>query len=282
MSLVIENSAPFPVIAGGSGVVTAVHLAPGEEITAGDPVVSVDDRDWLAFTAEAPPWRDITAGMAGDDVARVQEFLDALGFPAGADAGRATDATAEGFRQLNQSLGRGSEDRVFHRDTVLWIGPEPLAVSEVSVQVGEAVSDGVTVLLGPDRPGTVLVEEPESAMDSGSEYVLAVGDVAVPYTVESGLIDDPEAAATIADALPGGEGGGIVRLAEPVEVATMPVSAIVTDPDGRTCVFEDVTGDPTPVETIGGSLSTAQVSEEWIGRLVLVNPHEVREDVSCD
>lgn len=279
--LTVEYSQPLTVAAAGSGVVTDVHVAAGEELAAGEPVISVDDQEWMSFVADAPLWRDLSLDMTGDDVARAQDFLAALELPAGTVPGRVTGATAEGFRQFNQLLGRGNDDRVFHRSTVLWVGAGPLAVHEVAVQVGDVVAANEPVLFGPTLPVSVLVEESDPITDPDGPYVLAVREVTVPYTPGSGRVDDPESAETIAELLPNGEGAGRVQLADPVEVATLPVAAIVTDADGRTCVFEDVAGPPVPLEVAGGTLANAEVPTEWVGRQVLANPREVREDLSC-
>jgi len=279
--LTVEHSAPFQAVVAGAGVVTDLHVGAGDEVGPGDKLVSIDDQVRIAFAAPAPLWRDIGLGAEGEDVERVRDFLAALDLPAGTVPGRATAATVEGIRQLNQSLGRGSGDRVLRRETLLWIGPEPMPVSRLLVEIGEVLAAGQAVMEGPSRPVTVTAETPQPRSWPEAEYVLAVGDVEVPYDPRTGRVHDPESTAAIAEALGGDEGGGTVKLAAPEEVGTLRASAVVTDPAGRTCVFESVSAPPTPIEVTGGSLSTVEVPADWAGRPVLANPREVREDLSC-
>jgi biotin carboxyl carrier protein len=266
----------------GPGLVTRVSVRVGQRVSVGDPVVAVNDRVRLAFSAPAPLWRDIAFGTRGADVARLQGFLTALGHQAGSTRGTATAATVAGIRALNRSLGYGASDGTLHRESLVWIGPEPLTVAEVAVRPGDTVGDGATLLRGPAPAAAVAVTEPDVFTPAGERYVLAVGDAQAPYVTGSLRVEEREAVAAIARALRGQlEGSGVIRLAAPERVGTLPVSAIVTDGDGRMCLFDSVAGAPIPVTPIGGSLSAADVPVAWIGRPVLANPRDVREDLSC-
>lgn len=266
----------------GPGLVTRVAVRVGQRVSAGDPVVAVNDRVRLAFVAPAPLWRDVTLGTRGPDVARLQDFLAARGHEAGSTRGTATAGTLAGIRALNRSLGFGSADGTLHRESLVWIGPEPLTVAEVAVQPGDAVGDGTTLIRGPARAAAIAVTEPDLFTPAGESYVLSVGEAQTPYVTGSLRIDAREAVAALARALRGqAEGSGVIRLAAPERVGTLPVSAIITDGDGRMCLYDSVTGPPIPVTPIGGSLSAADVTVAWVGRAVLANPRDVREDLSC-
>jgi hypothetical protein len=282
VELVVERSTPVQVRTTISGTVTAVHARVGDEIHAGDPLVDVDDRPVAAFTGAAPLWRDLAVGAVGEDVDRLRGFLAELGLDAGSVPGRLTPATAEGIRQLNTSLGRGTADWVLHAVSLAWIGPDPLPVHEVTVRVGDVLSGDGTLLAGPARPVAVWVEVPPGQVLRDVPHSLSVEGVDVDYDPAGGRLTDPAAVAAVAEALRGSdEGSGTVRPAEPEQVGTLPVSAIITDAGGRTCVFDSASGPPMPVEVSGGSLSVAEVPSEWVGRPVLANPREVRQDLSC-
>lgn len=282
VTLTVEQSEPFHVTGAGSGTVTGVHVSTGDRVAAGDPVVDLDDQVRVAYTAGAPLWRDLSRGDRGEDVDRLRAFLTDRGLPAGTVPGRVTPATVEGIRRLNESLGRGPTDLVLHHELLLWIGAEPMTIHQVMVQVGDVVGAQQPLLSGPSRPVSVVVDVPEGQVWSEAEQVLTVGEVDVPYDPDAGRVDRPESVAAVAEALHGrDEGTGTMRLAEPEQVGTLPVAAIVTDGDGRTCVFASAAGPPILIEVSGGSLSTAEVPAEWVGRPVLVNPRDVRDSLSC-
>lgn len=272
---------PRRVEAAGSGVLTELRVEPGDRVESGAVVVAVDDQPWLAFAAPAPLWRDLRLGMSGDDVERVQDFLAELGLSTGSVRGTVTQATVSGFRALNERLGLGRSEVTLHRSTLLWIGPGPLTVGEVLAQPGDIVAPGTPLLTGPAEPAKITVTEPEARLPDG-EYVLVVGDTAVPYQLGSGAVSEPADVAALAEALGNRESGsGTLRLAEPAQVGTLPASAVITDANGRTCIFESVDGPPISVEPIGGSLSVVDVPVDWVGRTVLANPRQVRAELSC-
>lgn len=280
--ITVERSDPFQVLSPTSGVVTGVHVSDGDKVSAGDQLVAVDDRLLVAFTGDAPLWRDLALGDVGQDVDRLRSYLSDLGFEAGTVPGRVTPATTEGIRQFNAALGRAATDRTAHREALPWIGAESMLVDEVMVRVGDVVGEGGVLMTGPAEPIAVLVELPEGQAVPNPPYVLTVGDVHVHYESVSGRITEPEAVAAVAAALRGAdEGVGTVRPAEPEHVGTLPAAAVITDTAGRTCVFDSVEGAPIAIDVFGGSLSTVEVSSDWIGRPVLVNPRELREDLAC-
>lgn len=282
VELTAEYQEPFQITSAAAGVVTHIGVRPGDEISSGDRLISVDDRVVVAYQSDGPLWRDLAIGDRGADVARAQSFLDDLGFPRGNVEGVVTSATVEGIRQFNHSLGRGDDDRVLHLETLAWIGLGALRVAEVHVRLGATVTPGTVLFSGPTELASVSVAEPDTYEDREAEYVLEVGGVVVPYQPGSGRVDDSEALAALDEALRGrNQVVGTVRRAEPVPVATVPVAAVVTDSDGRTCLYQDVDGPPVPIVVVGGSLSVAEVPIDWAGKPVLINPRDVRRDLTC-
>jgi hypothetical protein len=278
----VVYSAAREVKASGPGLVTAVNVQVGQELKAGAPVVSFNDRVRLAFMAPAPMWRDIGMGTRGDDVARVQDFLTVLGYEAGSTKGTVTQSTLTGIRALNQSLGYGASDTTVHRESMVWIGAVPFTVAEVVVHAGDTLAEGAPLARGSGQPTAIEVKEPDIFTPLAKDHVLSVGEARVPYVTGSLRVQEPSAVDSIARALRGqSEGPGAIRLAAPESVGTLPVAAIVTDADGRMCVYESVTGPPVKIAPIGGSLSSADVPLDWVGRPVLANPRDVRAELSC-
>ena len=56
---------------------------------------------------------------------------------------------------------------------------------------------------------------------------------------------------------------------------------VFTDERGRVCVFPSVDGPPLEVEPRGGTLGTVDLDVSLVGQEVLLNPREVREDLTC-
>jgi hypothetical protein len=53
------------------------------------------------------------------------------------------------------------------------------------------------------------------------------------------------------------------------------------DASGQTCFFADTTGPGQVVVPQGGTIGLVDLDPELIGATVLLNPREVREDLSC-
>lgn len=72
--------------AGGTGVVTGVYAARGEEVTAGARVIEVSGRPVFVFAGTTPIYRTLRPGMSGTDVAQLQAGLAQIGCNAGDSA----------------------------------------------------------------------------------------------------------------------------------------------------------------------------------------------------
>lgn len=69
----------------GDAVITAVDVARGDEVAAGDVLVEVSGRPVIAIPGEIPVYRDLVPGDSGEDVRQLQTALTALGFPVTVD-----------------------------------------------------------------------------------------------------------------------------------------------------------------------------------------------------
>jgi peptidoglycan hydrolase-like protein with peptidoglycan-binding domain len=271
-----------------AGTVTAVTARQGRRLDSGAGVVTLDDRRVVAFVGAAPLWRDVGPGSRGADVRRVQTWLAGLGFNPGT-GGRVDARTGAAIREFNRSIGAGADGSTLRRSTVVWIGAGPLLVGKVLVEVGATVAAGSAVVEGPAVPATVEVSEPRggpatggSASGGDGTRVLAVADAVVPYRRGSGSVSDPTAVAAVAAALgAAAEGTGEIRLAQPVQVVTVPASAVLSDPTGRTCVLTAVGSPPIPVTPVGGGLSVVELPVTFTATVVLANPREVGAATTC-
>ena len=112
--------------------------------------------------------------------------------------------------------------------------------------------------------------------------IVGSGIFVTPYVVGSGKVTEPDAVAQIAASMgTTTEGVGTVALVSPQVVGTVPSSAVFADETGATCIFPDVTGAPVAVTPTGGTLGTVDLDESLVGQAVLINPRDVREDLTC-
>lgn len=77
--------AAAPSYGGESPVVTAVKVANGRQVDAGDPVVEVSGRPVIALPGRFPLYRDLHPGDTGVDVRQLQEALSDAGYDVGVD-----------------------------------------------------------------------------------------------------------------------------------------------------------------------------------------------------
>lgn len=279
------TTAEGPVLTSpASGTVTAVPFDYASVLESGTVALVVDDAERVGYTADAPLWRDVTNGARGPDVARAQELLAAWRHFDGTVDGRAGSGTAAAIRAFNTAHGWTSAGTTLRLDSLVYLGSGPFTAVEVVVRPGQVVVPGDVLATGPARPLTVVVTEGQAPVgDSATDpHVLEVAGVTVPYVVGSGAITDPALVAQIAEALGGlTEAAARVRLATPQPVATVPASAILTDPDGATCLFTGPDAAPTPVAPVGGGTTTVQLPADFPATEVLANPRDVLDDPSC-
>ncbi|MDX5318029.1 MAG: hypothetical protein LPK38_01515, partial [Actinomycetes bacterium] len=180
-----------------------------------------------------------------------------------------------------------NEAHGFGRSTVLdlagltWVGPNPVTVGEMLATPGEDVAAGAGLFIAAAIPSAVTVAATQVPAVPG-DRVLDIAGLTAPLPGGTRVVEDAEFVAAVAGVWGDvTEGVGVLRLAEPVEVATVPSSAVVTDARGRTCIFPDAEADPVAVTPAGGTLGTVDLDVGLVGQPVLVNPRQVRHDLDC-
>ncbi len=281
VGVALTYASPVAATTQASGTVTSVGIAPGSQIHAGDVVMTVDAGDVVAYASERPLYRDIAAGDTGDDVEAAQELLASLGYLDSEPDGIAGALTSAAITAFNAEHGYGSTNPVLSRASLTWIDDENTTVSEVEVSVAQEISPGMVLWSAAAAPVALAVTETTPISQEGT-WEIDVYGVTASYDAGSGTVTDPTVIAAIAEAMGSvAEGVATVRLAEPHVVGTVPSSAVVSD-DGLACLFPSIAGAPVVVEPTGGDLGTVEIDAALAGSEVLVNPREVREDLSCD
>ncbi len=264
-----------------SGTVTALGIRSGAEVVTGTRLMDVDAHGVVAYVADSPLYRDITRGLDGPDIATAQGLLAALGYPAGPVDGKAGAATEDAIKSFNLAYGYGKNNAVLSLASLVWVGTSPATVEAVSVQLGDSVGPGTELFTTSAAFAGITVGEPPGDGLEG-QWVLTVNGVTAPYEPGSGRITDPDAIAMMADTLgTEGEGVGTLQLATPLTVASVPSAAVVSDATGGACIFASADAEPTLVQAAGGSLGTVDLDVSLVGQPVLLNPREVREDLTC-
>ena len=264
-----------------SGTITALSVAAGDQVTTGTRLMDVNAQAVIAYVANSPLYRDVTRGLNGPDVATAQALLAAWGYDTGGADGKAGLGTERAIKAFNLANGYGKDNTVLSLASLVWVGTAPVTVGTMSVHLGAQVGPGTALFTTTAALAAITVAEPPG-MTANGDLELVVGDVATPYAAGSGRVTEPEAVAAIMASLgTATEGLGTLQLVTPTTVATVPSSAVVTDAAGRTCLFASETAPPTLVTPTGGSLGTIDLDPTLAGKPVLLNPRDVRTDLTC-
>lgn len=282
VGVAVQYDEGFTATASTSGTVTGVAVTTGRTVAAGDVLMLVDDRPLVAFTSDAPLWRDVTTGLSGPDVERVQQFLTDIGLFTGPVDGRARTSTVKAVARFNEANGHKELGSTFAASSVVWIGPGAIEPADVAVAPGTVLGPGSPVLTGPRHPSKVTVSEPAGGIPAGPAYELTVGTTSTDYTPGSGELVDVAAVTAIAASLgTSGEGAGQVRSVGGDAVVRVPASAVVVDASGTTCVFPDASSAPVMVTVLGGALAQTDLAPRLNVEHVLANPMSTLKDPTC-
>jgi len=103
--LVKGDSGPGGEVGGASGILTAMHVRPGDQIRAGGVLAEVSGRPIILLPGSRVMYRDMAPGATGPDVLQLNQALDALGYL----PGRVTEsfgwATQQGLTSLYRAAG---------------------------------------------------------------------------------------------------------------------------------------------------------------------------------
>ncbi|WP_084130659.1 peptidoglycan-binding domain-containing protein [Demequina sp. NBRC 110055] len=282
VAVTIEYANAIVPTAHASGTITALNAKVGDEVAQGMQLIEIDARSVVAYVAQAPLYRDISRGDEGDDVRTAQQLLKDLGYLESQADGEAGVSTARAIMAFNEDSGYGKNNTTLSRGALVWVGPEPATVSDMVVALGDAVVPGSEVFTTTASLAAIGVTETGALPRDGAVELEVLG-VTTPYQVGTGAVTEPESVSAIAEAMGTlEESVGTIRLATPRTVATVPASALVADGAGRTCFFPGVQEAAIVVEPAGGSLGTVELEPSLLGQTVLLNPREVRSDLSCD
>ena len=282
VAIKVEYADALSPAASASGTFTTVNVDAGQDVTTGTVLATVDNTPVIAYASATPLWRDLARGATGADVTVAQNFLKAEGFYAGKADGTVAYSTEKAIKAFNKGKGFGTNNPVLGLASLSWIGPGDVTVAAVSVHAGNACAPGTVLFTTTAALAAIdVTETPNVPRDA--DILLTVSGITTPYVAGSGRVTVPDFVQKVAAALgpQTTDGVGTVALAQPVVVAWVPSSALVVDQQGRTCFFSGLTGPGTIVEPQGGTIGQVDLDPSFIGQPLLINPREVREDLSC-
>lgn len=276
---------------GPGGLVTAVHVAPGDVVGQGSPLFDVDGHPFRVAVTAAPWPQALTAKSGRTSIAELNAFLAASGFPAG-DGGVWGTSTGRGVQQYAAAMGIEGKVTQFEPSWVVW-APSELSVGAVEVSTGfGAPADGDKVLVAAARIGSATIES-SSALDPAAFVVDVSGTT---LALASGQTVAQESLVALEGVVPEGEErvDAVARLREPREVLTVPPSAVVTDQSGATCLLAVATAgrgvevggkafEPFPADVIGGvpGVTYVTVVPGAPSGAILSNPSDFPSAVHC-
>lgn len=190
----------------GPGRVTAVNVAPGTVLHAGDVLASIDGRPVFVFEGDLQLFRPINPGSEGVDVALVQRALASVGLPVGAE-GTYDAATMSGVELLYRRAG---------------FAPE-LTSSQIDL-------DFATALIGVSSARRAL-DDARTAATAASPSASGTPDPAAGVARRNAVAAAEEqlAAAELALAALTRTSGPIIRSGELLFVPTLPATVAAID-----------------------------------------------------
>lgn len=251
---------------GGGAWVSEVFVTSGDTVQEGDEVYSLDGISVVAAATAFPLGRPLDVGAVGPDVKELERFLTRQGLFDGTADQTFTGSTGRAVHELGHEVGVSDTSR-FDPRWLVHIPDTTVTLSEIAIEPATpAPSTGAVWARQPDRVSDTTVNVPVEWVPVGrdSEYELVAGDVTMQARLQEDppqlvLIDGQQSAlrSLAADQAPSRSNGSSgqdrntatgptavrqlevsmsARPQQPVEGIVVPVSAVVTDNDGRTCV----------------------------------------------
>lgn len=252
---------PTPVGANrASGVVTGAAVAPGDAVSQGSVLYTVDLRPVVVAQGVVPAFRVIAEKTKGPDVAQLQSMLADLGFYGGGADGDAGAGTVAAVKDWQESLGLERTGVVQPGDVIFAPTlPTRVSLDTDKVHRGAALSGGEDVVRGlPSSPGfTIPVTDAQAAMmPTGTAVQLTSPQGSTWQAVVSGQSrDDKQNTILVALSTPSGDaicGADCAQIPAAEEVSlrskivtvptvaglVVPSAALVTGADGAVAVID--------------------------------------------
>lgn len=276
-ALRLEWTTSREIRSASDGLVTAVFAERGTELACGSAVFEIDAQPIVSYCGPRPLSSTISANTRGADTDEFLAYLRTLGFFAGVEqptVRQRVDALRF-WQATNRQMVTGSVEP----DDLVWIGA-PMTPTSVLASIGSQIGVGDAVLRVDSRLAAARVTAVDQAQIGGDRAFLldGVADRAA-ISADGEVLDLPdlqallESSGLLGEGLPAQVNGSIV-LVEPLVLATVPATAVVSSSTG-TCV-QVVDGSSTTVvavEVVASSLDLVFIDADLnVGAQVLIDP----------
>jgi peptidoglycan hydrolase-like protein with peptidoglycan-binding domain len=254
---------------GAGGIVTGVSVSPGDEVSQGRVLYTVNLRPVVIAQGTVPAFRSIESGTRGQDVAQLQSMLTALGLYRGPADGVAGTATVAAIGAWQKSLGEDATGSVAYGDVVFVSTlPTRISLNADIIARGNSVSGGEPAIqtLPASPKFTLPVTQAQAGLvATGTRIEVTAPEGSKWEAYATGQTQDAQAQ-TIEISLVGKDGATVcgdqcgqvpvtgqaelrasIVTVEPVQGLVIPSAALVTGADGKTAVITGQ-GRRTPVK----------------------------------
>lgn len=295
------NTAQSLLGSGGEGRITEVFIKPGDTVTVGNPIYSVNGITRIADASPIPYYRNLSLRAVGSDVAALNALLAGLGYKVDSTSDTFNADTRTAVRALRSELGEVRPSDIFTPDLVVWLPGESIVLDEV--------------VIAPDYPAPAAGAAIAKAAPTVAAATMVLADgAAIPDALEGGPITETLSNTRIGElvdndgdvqlnidglriagnALGLGEDAAVdARLDTTVEqliaqvLLVVPATAVTTDPTGTIpCIWRPSGSGwaPMTVEVASaaqpGSVAIAgpNIGPEFE---ILANPTDILTEVTC-
>lgn len=265
VELEVRSGGKRQVLSPSAGVVTRFACEPGAQFSSGKSPISIDGEAKVALHTRVPLWRDIDPGSSGPDVKALQAELRRLGLTA-SNTGRYDRATRLAVSKLLGGHGVRPAGSRLSVKAFIWLPEERVKVESCEVDVGAAVSPRQPVATVPARVTSIQAKTmPQNLVDG--KRVLVIDDVAVSTDSLGRVTDEADVARVMATpiaVIASSSNGSVpmtatLALAEPLRVAAVPPSALLTGGGGSNCIV-DADGNHIEVSVVSSTLGRSLVT----------------------
>lgn len=276
---------------GSSGVITTIDIEQGEQVSAGQRLLTVSERPVVAGQGTVPAHGTLQEGSRGEVVRQLQQFLLDADYLQGDADGRFGSYTRLAVRAWQADAGFPVTG-VVERGDIVWLPtlPTGVTVDEEILAVGNEVvpGEGAIRSLGESPAFTMpLANQQAQLIPDGTEVTITALDGAEWQAVVTGRGPSPESSETVILQLSGigdqlicddcstipatGQTllSSVIHVLPPKDGLVVPVGAIQTDASGAT-FLETADGIHHPVEIVQTAQGMALIEGVDAGTEVVI------------